>query len=81
MRQDLRLDIKALRNQMANLEQRCQEREDKIAELFEVIAPFFEIMSDAQLESRIVEPAISSNDDDLIDLYDIALDDHYIDLL
>ena len=45
---ELRQEIRALRHQMANLETKCQEREDKMLEVFAAISPFFEIMSEAQ---------------------------------
>lgn len=43
---DDRMAIRQLRIQLANLEKRCQKREDKVVELFERIEPFFPVMSE-----------------------------------
>lgn len=45
MKADLRQEIKALRYQMANLEEKCKEREDKMMRLFFMLEPFLNALS------------------------------------
>jgi len=42
---ELRQQIKMLRTQMANVEKRCQEREDKIVDLISALEPFLNTLS------------------------------------
>ena len=41
-------EIKRLRIQMANLEEKCKAREDKLVWLIEVLEPFLEGIAEAQ---------------------------------
>jgi hypothetical protein len=42
---DIRGEIKALRFQMSNLEKKCQEREDKIIHIIELLEPAIAVLS------------------------------------
>ena len=55
MKSDLRKEIKALRFQMANLEAKCKEREDKIVELFERLEPFIIALSPETVDQILDE--------------------------
>lgn len=45
---ELRQQIKLLRTQMANLEVKCQEREDKVVKVLMALEPFVEVLTTAQ---------------------------------
>ena len=42
------LEIKALRRQLATLEKKCQEREDKMTKVLMALEPFVEALTKAQ---------------------------------
>jgi len=44
---ELERQVKLLRNQMAKLKKRCEEREDRLVSLIETIGPFLPILHDA----------------------------------
>lgn len=48
---DLERDVRQLRQQMAALDKRCQEREDKLIWVLETIEPFIDVMTYAQKEA------------------------------
>jgi hypothetical protein len=52
---ELERNIRLLRNQMAELEIRCQQRGDKLMMVFEAIEPFFGIMTEAQQKNMLDE--------------------------
>jgi hypothetical protein len=45
MKSDLRLEIKALRLQMAKLDESCKDREDKLMRLMLILEPFFNALT------------------------------------
>jgi hypothetical protein len=48
MKADLRAEIKALRYQMAKLEKRCKEREDRVVKVCFILEPFMAVLSPEQ---------------------------------
>jgi|GEM_PF-3483366 predicted nuclease with TOPRIM domain len=62
MRQELRQDIKALRNQMARLEEKCKEREDKLVKLIFALEPFLNALS-PEMHEKILEVMKESESD------------------
>ena len=51
---DLRVQIKQLRQQMADLEDKCKEREDKLMNLIFVLEPFLNALS-PEIHEQILE--------------------------
>ncbi len=45
LKSQLRQDIKALRIQMANLERKCQEREDKVVKFLLNMEPYLSLLA------------------------------------
>tara|TARA_R110000782_G_C14819221_1_gene413849 strand:+ start:6056 stop:6256 length:201 start_codon:yes stop_codon:yes gene_type:complete len=50
---ELRQEIKALRFQMAKLEERCKEREDKLVNLIFALEPFLNALS-PEMHEKII---------------------------
>ena len=53
-KKDLRAQIKLLRTQMANLEVKCQEREDRIMQFICTLEPFLNALS-PEMHKQILE--------------------------
>jgi hypothetical protein len=47
-KQELTTSLKTLRNQMAALELKCQEREDKLLKVLLALEPFVQVLTSAQ---------------------------------
>ena len=55
---ELEREVKLLRQQMVRMEERCQQREDKLMKIFESLEPFLTVMTEAQ--RRALEAKLST---------------------